>query len=176
VSPGPIHPAVRVFALALWLGVVWLFWSGHYDLLLLSLGAVSVAVVVASVVRMRILDDETVPVGLPGRLAVYLPWMAWRIAKANFAVAWAILRPGHLRIAPQVFTVEAGQATDLGRVIYANSITLTPGTVSIDKEGRRVTVHALTEASAAEVLDGTMDRRVTRLEGIPAAGDGGSAT
>jgi multicomponent Na+:H+ antiporter subunit E len=64
-----------------------------------------------------------------------------------------------------VINVKASQKTDLGMVIYANSITLTPGTVTIDLQGNRLKVHALTRDTAASLLKGEMDRRVSRVEG-----------
>ena len=146
------------------LGAVWLLWSGHYTPLIISLGAISLAMVMGIALRMKIVDDEGAPVHLPLRLVGYLPWLFWEIAKANVDVALCILRPG-LPISPRVLEVRSGQHTDVGRVIYANSITLTPGTVSIDTDGDAITVHALTAAAAAGVLNGEMDRRVSRLEG-----------
>lgn len=150
--------------LAVLLAGVWLLWSGHYGPLLLSLGAVSLALVVWISLRMRIVDEEGAPIQLPLRLVLYLPWLVLEIVKANVDVSLRILRPG-LPISPRLIRVRAGQRTDVGRVIYANSITLTPGTVSIDTEGDDITVHALTRGAAEGVLSGAMDRRVRRLEG-----------
>ena len=79
-------------------------------------------------------------------------------------VALRILNPG-LPISPRLVRVRAGQRTDVGRVLYANSITLTPGTVTIDTEGDTITVHALTAEAAAGVESGEMDRRASRAEG-----------
>ena len=64
-----------------------------------------------------------------------------------------------------MITVTATQRTELGRVILANSITLTPGTVSVDMQGDKISVHALHFEGAEEDLSGEMDRRVCRLEG-----------
>jgi multicomponent Na+:H+ antiporter subunit E len=144
---------------------VWLLLSGYFDKpLLLGLGAASVAFVVFISLRMRIVDDEGLPIQLPAGLVRYLPWLVVEIVKANVDVALRILRPGP-PIRPRVIRVRAGQRTDVGRVIYANSITLTPGTVTIDTEGDHITVHALTEEAADGVLTGQMDRRVVRVEG-----------
>jgi multicomponent Na+:H+ antiporter subunit E len=60
--------------------------------------------------------------------------------------------------------VTSTQQTGMGRVIYGNSITLTPGTITVDMEGDQVIVHALTQATADGVREGGMDRRVTALE------------
>ena len=159
------RPFVKsTIALSLLLFGVWLLWSGHFDVLLVSLGATSVLLVVAIVHRMGLIDEETVAMRLPLRAPSFLPWLFWEIAKANIDVARRILDP-RLPIAPRMIRVKAGQKEDLGRVIYANCITLTPGTVSVNVEGDEITVHALTREAADAVRSGVMDRKVTRFEG-----------
>jgi multicomponent Na+:H+ antiporter subunit E len=143
---------------------VWLLWSGHDEPLLVSLGAVSVLAVVAIAVRMRIVDDEGVPTGLPWRAPIYLPWLFWEILKANVHVAGRILNP-RLPIHPTVIRVSPGQKSDLGRVIYANSITLTPGTVALYVDDDEIVVHALTREAAEGLRSGEMNRRATAYEG-----------
>jgi multicomponent Na+:H+ antiporter subunit E len=69
-----------------------------------------------------------------------------------------------LPISPHLITVRTSQKTAVGQVIYANSITLTPGTISLDVRDDTILVHALTSDSAAGVEAGEMDRRVSRLE------------
>ena len=150
--------------LGLVLVAVWLLLSGHYTPLLLSLGAVSCGVVLAISIRMNIVDREGAPVELPLRALGYLPWLLWEIMKANLDVAGRILRP-RMPISPRLITVRCTQTHDIGRVIYANSITLTPGTVSVDVRGDEITVHALTAEAADALMEGEMDRRVTRVEG-----------
>jgi multicomponent Na+:H+ antiporter subunit E len=142
----------------------WLLWSGHYTPLLLSLGAVSCAGVLIIALKMKVVDREGAPVELPLRSLRYLPWLLWEIVKANLHVAARILHP-RMPISPRLITVRCTQTHDIGRVIYANSITLTPGTVSVDTHGEEITVHALTDEAAEDLLAGTMDRRVTRMEG-----------
>lgn len=155
----------HVIALAAVLTVVWLAWSGHTEPLILCLGAGSIAFVVGLSRRMHLVDEEGVPVGLHyPRLALYIPWLAWEIAKANVDVARRILTPGGPPISPRIIRVPASQATEVGRVIYANSITLTPGTVSIDVDGGEILVHALHAEAAAGVESGEMDRRCAKLE------------
>ena len=150
-------------SLSLVLYGTWLLWSGHYTPLLLSFGVLSCVVVVAIARRMRIVDQEGAPVELPLRVLSYLPWLLWEIVKSNVDVARRILTPG-LPISPRLIKIKAGQRSDIGRVIYANSITLTPGTVTVGVEGDELTVHALTEEAASSLQTGEMDRRVTRVE------------
>ena len=146
------------------LALAWFFWSGHTDALLLSLGAVSCLGVLALSLRLKIIDRETLPLRLAGRGLVYLPWLLWEILKANFHVARVILSPS-LPIRPRMFRVQTTQKTDLGNAVYANSITLTPGTVALDVRDRAILVHALDANSADGLKTGEMDRRVTWLEG-----------
>ncbi len=138
--------------------------SGALSSGVLSLGVLSCLVVVAIARRMNVVDHEGVPIELPLRALAYLPWLLWEIAKSNVAVARLILSPS-LPISPRMVKVQAGQRHDIGRVIYANSITLTPGTVTVGVEGDKLTVHALTEEAAESLESGEMDRRVTRAEG-----------
>lgn len=153
-----------VGALFLILIGIWLLWSGHYTPLLISLGVFSVLVTIAMARRMRIVDGESVPLGLhPLRTPRYLLWLVIEIAKCNLDVARRILDP-KLPISPRLIEVQAGQKDELGRVLYANSITLTPGTVSVETRGKTITVHALTAEAAEGLLTGDMDRRATRVE------------
>jgi len=152
-------------SLFVFLGLAWLLWSGYWDnTLLLSLGALSCVAVLLLVRRMGLVDREGVPVELLPKLVPYAPWLVWEVAKANLDVARRILSPS-LPISPCIIETRATQDDDLGKVIYANSITLTPGTISIDIEGDLITVHALTREAAEGVQTGDMDRRVTRLAG-----------
>jgi multicomponent Na+:H+ antiporter subunit E len=141
---------------------LWLLLSGHYVPLLLSLGVLSVLVVLFIATRMDVVDKEGHPVHLGPRALLYWSWLAWEIVKANLAVTRHILSP-RLSISPTVVRVKASQKSELGKVIYANSITLTPGTVSIDIDGSYISVHALTRDFAADLRTGDMDRRVTNF-------------
>lgn len=140
----------------------WVLWSWHFTPALLSYGVASCVVVLLIARRMRVVDREGAPIDLLPVLVTYLPWLFWEIAKANVDVARIVLHP-RMPISPRLIEVRATQKHDLGRVIYANSITLTPGTVTIDTEGDLITVHALTQGAADGVLSGEMDRRVSRL-------------
>ncbi len=145
---------------------IWLLWSGHYTLehtLVLTMGILSCAFVVYLADRLDIIDEEGVPIHLARHMVLYIPWLAWAIIKANIDVAKRILSP-RLPIAPRIVRVTGTQKTDLCRVIFANSITLTPGTVSLDLDGEEIVVHALTKEAADDVQSGDMDRRVTAQE------------
>lgn len=155
---------VRTVIMGIATFAVWLLWSGHYTPLLLIFGVVSCVFVLLVARPMGLLDEEGVPFHLLLRLITYIPWLVWEIIKANIDVALKIVNPS-LPISPRLIRVRASQCTDLGRVIYANSITLTPGTVTCDADEEEFVVHALTKAAADDVISGGMDRRVCKLEG-----------
>lgn len=142
----------------------WLINSGHYSPLLLALGIVSVAFVVYLTHRMDVIDHESQPLHLFGRkLPAYYLWLVGKIIASNITVVklvWQI-RPA---ISPCSRWLPLSQRSDMGKVIYANSITLTPGTVAMDLHDDKVFVHALTRDGMAELASGQMDQRVTALE------------
>ncbi|MDH3472449.1 MAG: Na+/H+ antiporter subunit E [Rhodospirillales bacterium] len=151
-------------SLSVALFALWLLLSGHYEPLIIGLGAASCVFVALIARRMDVVDREGHPIHLTWRALMYWPWLAWEIVKSNIDVARIVLDPA-LPISPRVIKVEASQAEDLGRVIYANSITLTPGTVSIDVRGGTIEVHALTRSLAEGLETGEMDRRVSGMAG-----------
>jgi multicomponent Na+:H+ antiporter subunit E len=153
---------------ALYLGgtlfAVWLLLSGHYTPFILILGVASCVIVVAITKRMEVVDQEGHPVHLTWRALIYWPWLMVEIIKANIDVAKRILIPS-IGISPTMLRVKTSQTSDLGKVIYANSITLTPGTISVDVANDEILVHALSKGGADDLLTGEMDRRVTRMAG-----------
>ena len=152
-------------SLAVVLYLVWLLLSGIFEPLLLALGLLSCLGVVAIAHRMAVIDHEGHPIHLGWKALGYWPWLAGEIVKANLDVARRIVDPG-LPISPMVIKVKTSQRSELGQVIYANSITLTPGTVSIDVVGDEITVHAIAAEPAQALESGEMDRRVTAMEGL----------
>ncbi|HCH55727.1 MAG TPA: hypothetical protein DEV64_01435 [Rhodospirillaceae bacterium] len=137
--------------------------SGVYIPFILLLGVFSCAVVVLIAMRMDVIDHEAVPLHITFRSLLYWPWLLWEIVKANIDVTKRVL--GLAPISPTMTRLQATQKTDLGLVIFANSITLTPGTISIDvEENGEILVHAISREGAKGFADGEMDRRVTELE------------
>ena len=155
---------MRSFSLFIFLFALWLLLSGYFQPLLIGLGIVSCALVAWISRRMDVIDHEGHPIHLTWRAVTYWAWLAWEIVKSSIATSRLILDP-KLPISPRVIHLKASQADELGTVIYANSITLTPGTISIDVIGRTIEVHALNEDFAADLETGEMDRRVVRMEG-----------
>lgn len=154
----------RGLSVGLSLAVFWLFLSGYYQALLLTLGAGSILLCVYIARRMDIHDHEGHPVHLALRGLGYIPWLTKEIVVSNLHVARVILDP-KLPINPKVVDVPANQHSELGHVIYANSITLTPGTVTIGVRDRELTVHALTNTTREGLETGDMGRRVCDFEG-----------
>ncbi len=154
----------HTLALSIILTAFWLANSGHYTPLILFFMVVSVALVVALSHYMDVVDGEAQPLNITFTLPMYLFWLAKEVVLANIAVARCVWLGGQ-SISPRTITVTAQQKSDLGIVIYANSITLTPGTVSIDLEDNKILVHALNKEFADDLLAGEMDRRVCRVEG-----------
>ena len=154
----------RTLSLFVLLFLTWLLLSGRDTGLLLGFGVLSCLLVIAICRRMKIVDPEGHPNHLIPGLLRYMPWLLWAIVKANIDVARRIVHP-RLPMAPRVIQVEASQKTHLGQVIYANSITLTPGTVAVETDEGTIDVHALTREAAEDVRSGAMDSRVTDMEG-----------
>ncbi|NBC15355.1 MAG: cation transporter [Gammaproteobacteria bacterium] len=148
------------------LGAFWLLLSGHWHhQLLLALGAASALLAAWVGVRMERRDTGAYSLGMLLRLPRYLAWLVAAIVRANIDVVNRIWYPDTHPIHPVAGRLPSSQGTDLGKTIYANSITLTPGTVAIEIGDDDVFVHALTREGFDELAAGEMDRRVTWAEG-----------
>jgi multicomponent Na+:H+ antiporter subunit E len=136
--------------------------SGHYSILIISLGVLSCAFCVYVAKRAEIIDDEGLPLFIFPRLFNYLVWLFKEIFVSNLNTAKAIISG---KIEPETFTVKASQLTDVAKVTYANSITLTPGTVTTKIKDNTFEVHALNSDFGDDVRSNVMDQKVQRLEG-----------
>lgn len=142
---------------------VWLLLSGFLKPLLLGLGAVSCLLVVLIAHRMDVIDREGLPIHLGWRIVPYWLWLVREIVKSNIDVAKRIVDP-KMPIDPVVIRTKASQESELGHAIYANSITLTPGTVSLQVSEGAILVHAISQEMADDLEAGEMDRRVSNVE------------
>lgn len=168
MAPGTVFRGEDVrhaVSLGLTLFATWLLLSGHYTPFITGLGAASCVAVVVIVMWMDVCDHETHPVHLTTRIVGYWLWLLKEIAKANIDVAKRVLAP-RMAISPALIRVKPSQVTDLGQVLYANSITLTPGTTTIDIDQGTFIVHTIAREVGADLAGGDMDRRVTRTEGL----------
>lgn len=155
---------MRALSLVIILFAFWLLLSGFFVPFLLTMGLLSAIAVAMLGRRMDLVDHEGHPIQLSWRLIFYWPWLFKEIVVSAWSVSRIILTP-RLPISPTLVKAKTSQKTSVGLVTYANSITLTPGTISVDVKPGEILVHALTRDAAAGLLEGEMDRQVTRFEG-----------
>ena len=155
---------MKIIAYVIILCGLWLLWSGIYKPLLIMFGVGSVILVLIITIRMNKVDEENLAVELNLlKLISYCVWLLGEIAKSNIAVTKTVLSSS-MPINQNLFNVPYSQKTDLAQVIFANSITLTPGTVSVETEEGNFLVHALSYSdNDLEALE-NMDRRVSAIE------------
>lgn len=142
----------------------WLLLSGYFTAFLLAAGAGCALAVLVFAHRMDVVDHEGHPIHLGWRALIsYWPWLVREIVKSSWDVSRRILDP-RLPISPTLARFRPSQKSELGLVIHANSITLTPGTVAVEVGADEFLVHALTREAAAGLAGSEMDRRVAALE------------
>ena len=152
----------HILSMSVALVVLWILLSSHFEPLLLGLGAASVLLTLYIALRMDVIDHESHPFHLTTRLLKFWILLYWEIIKANVDVVFRVL--GFRPISPTLINLPVPHKTDLGRVIYANSITLTPGTVSIEVRQDCIIVHALSEDGARELENGYLAGIVPEIE------------
>lgn len=155
---------LRTISLAIVLFLFWLALSGHYTPFLMGVGAVVTIAAVALSSRMHANDTEGHPVHLLPRTLIYWPWLILEIMKSAWNVTRIIIDP-RLPISPTMTRLRASQSTSVGIATYANSITLTPGTITTNVSGHNLTVHAIERDGALDLEAGEMDAKVTAFEG-----------
>jgi multicomponent Na+:H+ antiporter subunit E len=146
---------------------IWVVLSGKFDAFHLSLGLISCGIV--AYLSSDLLFPSPRIRGLLvqwGRFARYIPWLILEITKANLHVMRLVLHPrGMDMINPHIVKFRSKLKSDLSLVTFANSITLTPGTitvyVSVDGDFK---VHAIDKASG-DPLPGEMERRIAKAFG-----------
>lgn len=148
--------------LLLLLAAAWLLWSGLFKPLLLGLGVLSCFLTFTVVRRMGYFDNELFALRLSWSLFGYWAWLAREVLLSSIEVARVVLDP-RLPISPSVIEIESTSKRPFGQVLLGNSITLTPGTLTLDLHNGVLRVHALTENSARGLMSGEMDRRVAAL-------------
>jgi len=153
---------MKSFLLFVILLSLWLLMSGHYTFLITSLGVISCLFCVYLAKRANLIDDEGLPLFFLPRLLNYLLWLFKEIFNSNIGTAKAIITGD---INPEIFIVKSSQNTDVAKVTYANSITLTPGTVTIQINKDKFEVHALNSDFGNDVRSNVMDKKVKWLEG-----------
>ena len=160
-------PFSRHVTLIIILAIVWCLLSGYYNLLLLSLGVASCLVSVWIYHRVvegpqSLISQSWIKLTSPLAYAKYLAWLVIEIIKSSIDVIKVILNPSSVE--QQFFEVDTGDLDQTSKVIYANSITLTPGTVTTRLDGDTIQVHGLTAASKAGLENNQMRDRVSQLK------------
>ncbi len=161
-NPGGSRELIRTLILAAALIAAWLLWSGLYKPLLIGLGAFSCAVIVVLARRMHYFNNELFALKYGAGILGYWLWLGKEIVLSSLDVAKVILRRD-MNLAPVVITVDADKMTVVDQVVFGNSITLTPGTLTLDVYEDKITVHALTQEGAETLQQGEMQRRVRAL-------------
>jgi len=149
----------KQFAVFVMLFAFWLVFSGHFDVFHVSLGlicSVTVATLSYDLVLSDTLSSRTAMIAW--RFVQYTPWLLYEVVVANFHVLALVLQPGRIR--PQVVRFKTALTSDLAKVTLANSITLTPGTITMDVDGDEFYVHAVSDEAAQSVKLDDMERRV----------------
>ncbi|MEM9043066.1 MAG: Na+/H+ antiporter subunit E [Pseudomonadota bacterium] len=158
---------MRLFLISSTLFAYWLLLSGEWEheWLIWAGGILSIAVV-AYVLAKGLTDEEGFPVEKLPRALLYWPWLGWQIFLSALNVTRIVLSPS-LPISPRMVKVPADQRTAVGLTTYANSITLTPGTISVEvsEQDKCIWVHAITQAGADGMEDDEMNRKVSWMEG-----------
>lgn len=159
----PSSPTLKqtVFLSAI-LALAWLLWSGLYKPLILGFGLLSCVLTMIVVRRMHFFDRETYSLQPSIKLMRYWLWLLVEIAHSSVAVAKVVLNPS-LPISPRIVRVTAPSDQSFDQVILGNSITLTPGTLTLDIFEGTLRVHTLTDEGARALLSGEMLDRVAQL-------------
>jgi len=153
---------MRYIRSTLVVAILWLLLSGHYTALILSLGVLSVLIVTWFLWRMDRVDGELGVVPIRPRLLYYLLWLMWQVVLSNIDLVRRILNPA-LPIQPTWQRLDIKVTSTLAKTLYANSITLTPGTLTTDVGEDHFMVHSLSPDGIEELRKGEMERQIQRL-------------
>jgi len=144
---------IHTLSLSLLLVMFWLLNSGLFKPLIFMMGGASVVLVLYIAGRMNVIDEESQPLHLTKSIPAYYLWLLKELVVSNVQVV-AIIWKGGQQLQPAMATIPMKRMSDMGKVIYANSISLTPGTVTTEVTDDSITVHALDKVpfppSAAE--------------------------
>ena len=153
----------RKFIAALALFVLWLLLSGYFKPLLLILGVLSCTLVAWLTHKLDLFGGFFSVLRFNFGLPKLVPWLLLEIIKSSLYVSWRILHP-RLPISPTTITVSTTGHGDVAKALYANCITLTPGTYSLNINTDTITAHALTDTLADNLQQGEMSKRIKALE------------
>ena len=163
------HPRLALLQFLALFGF-WMLLSWRLDPMYLAFGLISAAGITVWAQRLTatIVHDDRPSPGwfrlptLAARLVAYVGWILWSMLKAGLQIARIVLSPG-LNIDPRELRFRIDLRSPMARTVFANSITLVPGTLTVDIEGDWVLVHALYPEAADDILSGKLQNRVARL-------------
>ncbi len=144
--------------------ILWLLLSGHYDSLLLSLGITSCIFITWLSLKLTLFKEDYSTFKFSLNLPRFLPWFFIQVIKSNIDVSWRILHP-KLPVDPVITSISVTEHNDIGRAVYANCITLTPGTYTLEMDKEHIEVHSLNSNSGEELQKGAISKRILALEG-----------
>lgn len=154
---------------AVLLMLFWLLLSGLYDLMHISFGVFSVILVMLMNYPLRrrlfAMEEErsaTLSFSRLQRLSLYIPWLLWQIIVSSVQVAYVVLHP-RCPIDPSLLRFKTKLINVSSKVILGNSITLTPGTITLEIEEDVFLVHALMDISSTGIIDGSLPGQVAKL-------------
>jgi multicomponent Na+:H+ antiporter subunit E len=151
----PSYPK-QLIANTLGLFIVWLVFSGQYDLSHVVLGFILSCGVAWLNTGYPHSPFHQFPLG---RLVLYFPWLFLRVVASSLHLTKLILNPS-LRIEPKLITYKSRLNHQAAVVMLGNSITLTPGTITVEIEGNQLIVHAIDEASGEDLTSGRMESKI----------------
>jgi len=157
---GNVTPKRRFIVFTI-LFIVWMIFSGHFDPRHLGLGVACAALVATLSSDLLLPARARAQVSIGWRFLVYVPWLLWQVVLANLHVIRLIFRPAEIR--SQVVRFKTSLPGDVAKVALGTSITLTPGTVTMDIDGDEFFVHALSDKAAEDLKSGAMERRVAKI-------------
>ncbi len=155
---------MHILKWAVLLSLYWLLLSGYFQPLLLSFGLVSVAIVLLVLKRMDKVDKSPKPVNTSIEILGYFAWLIGQIVNSSIHVTKLIWGSPN-KVSPTLAKIDIKQIPKSSQVLYANSITLTPGTLSVDLDEDVVTVHALEADSITELKQGEMEQKISAIWG-----------
>ena len=153
---------MRYIRSSLLVAVVWLLLSGHYTALILSFGAVSVLIVIWFMWRMDRVDESLGVLPMRPRMLYYLLWLMWQVVLSNIDLVRRIWDPT-LPIRPTWQRLDIKVTSPLAKTLYANSITLTPGTLTTNVREDHFMVHSLSPDGIEDLRKGGMEEQIQRL-------------
>jgi multicomponent Na+:H+ antiporter subunit E len=149
---------------------IWILFSGKIQVFHLSVGVAAVILVTWLSLRLVSRDEAARPKMRIFATVWYVCWLAVQMVLSAIYVMRVIVNPKK-HLDPRIVELHSPQPSNLSRVLLANSITLTPGTLTVDLEDDMFVVHALTQKTADDLLTDDMGRRVAALSRVSASDD-----